>query len=275
MDLKAGNNITFTDTETTRTISAADSRLFRPVEILPAQGESHLIYLTISGSEINFHGYLDGVWTYLGSMTIELPGLEDIMDQLQGLEGLPAQLQAKHDELQAQMESTLANLLESFLEQYNAALALMDDPEGFKQGLLNDFNQTISQMQEAFDAFMQSIDPDINFDEFEQTLEEIRNKIDLIQEEIGSKIEELQSEAADVNDQINETLENQQDEIDGLTEALKSKVKKDGDTMEGALIAAPDATIDIAQCRNIYAGTSGMTPNSTALATGTVYLQYE
>ncbi len=39
--------------------------------------------------------------------------------------------------------------------------------------------------------------------------------------------------------------------------------------------AAAQATLGTAQVRDIYAGTGAMTAGSTALATGTVYLQYE
>ena len=48
-----------------------------------------------------------------------------------------------------------------------------------------------------------------------------------------------------------------------------------GGTLSAQLITGGAQTISTAQARNIYAGTADMVDGSTALATGTVYLQYE
>lgn len=46
-------------------------------------------------------------------------------------------------------------------------------------------------------------------------------------------------------------------------------------TFPAAVYAVANAGVTTSQIRNIYAGTSAMTAGSTALATGTIYLQYE
>ncbi len=48
-----------------------------------------------------------------------------------------------------------------------------------------------------------------------------------------------------------------------------------GGTLTGTLTAGGTQDVTIAQVRNIYAGTADMTPGTTALETGTLYLMYE
>lgn len=63
--------------------------------------------------------------------------------------------------------------------------------------------------------------------------------------------------------------------ISGLVNTISGDfVPFSGGTMTGSLIAVNSPAVTSSQIRNIYAGTTAMTDNVTALATGVIYLQY-
>ena len=64
------------------------------------------------------------------------------------------------------------------------------------------------------------------------------------------------------------------DGMDPIDPASIGAVPIIGGTMTGALIAQNN-TSTTPQVRNVYSGTSDMTPNSTSLASGVIYLMYE
>lgn len=63
--------------------------------------------------------------------------------------------------------------------------------------------------------------------------------------------------------------------VSSVSEVANAALPKAGGTLTGQVTAGGAQVVGTAQIRNVYAGTSAMTAGVTALATGSLYFQYQ